>query len=122
MIDEFSRWEPLQGEIPRVIAANPAREVDVALVSTYPQSANIDADCKLLLEVQRFESVPGDAATVEVLGRCGHPPWASRGAVARLRAKRQAARARRTGGSPCSRAGCRQPRDCRHCARCALKP
>jgi uncharacterized lipoprotein YmbA len=67
-IDEFARWaEPLQGEIPRVIAANLAREVPGALVSTYPQSASIDADCKVLIEVQRFDSAPGDAATIEVL-------------------------------------------------------
>ena len=67
-IDEFARWaEPLQGEIPRVIAANLSRDVPGALVSTYPQSAGMDADCKVLIEVQRFDSAPGDAATIEVL-------------------------------------------------------
>lgn len=67
-IDEFARWaEPLQGEIPRVIAANLSREVPGALVATFPQSASMDADCKLLIEVQRFESVPGGDATLEVL-------------------------------------------------------
>jgi uncharacterized lipoprotein YmbA len=67
-IDEFARWaEPLQGEIPRVIAANLSREVPGALVFTYPQSASMDADCRLLIEVQRFDSAPGDSATLEVL-------------------------------------------------------
>lgn len=67
-IDEFARWaEPLKSEIPRVIAANLSRELSGALVFTYPQSATADADCKVLIEVQRFESAPGDAATVEVL-------------------------------------------------------
>lgn len=67
-IDEFARWAaPLQGEIPRVIAANLSRDVPGALVFTYPQSATVDADCKLLIEVQGFESAPGEAATVEVL-------------------------------------------------------
>jgi len=67
-LDEFARWaEPLQREIPRVIADNLTRELNGALVSTYPQSANISADCKVLLEVQRFDSAPGDAATIEVL-------------------------------------------------------
>ncbi len=67
-IDEFARWaEPLKSELPRVIAANLAREVPGALVSTYPQSASMAADCKLQIEVQRFDSAPGDAATVEVL-------------------------------------------------------
>lgn len=67
-IDEFARWaEPLKGEIPRVIASNLARELPGALVSTYPQSASMAADCKVTIEVQRFDSAPGDAVTVEVL-------------------------------------------------------
>ncbi len=90
-INEFARWaEPLQGEIPRVIAANLAREVEGALVSTFPQSANVAADCKLLLEVQRFESAPGDAATVEVL-------WTLRPAKGESRSGRAVAR-EATGG------------------------
>jgi len=67
-LDEFSRWaEPLKSEIPRVIAANLSRELDGALVYTYPQSSTVAADCKVQIEVQRFDSVPGEAATVEVL-------------------------------------------------------
>jgi len=67
-IDEFSRWgEPLKSEIPRVIAANLSRELEGALVSTYPQSALVNADCRVQIEVQRFDSVPGDAATIEIL-------------------------------------------------------
>lgn len=67
-IDEFARWaEPLKSDIPRVIAANLTRELAGALVSTYPQSANINADYSVMIEVQRFESAPGEAATIEVL-------------------------------------------------------
>ena len=67
-MDEFARWgEPLKSEIPRVIANNLTRELNGAFVSTYPQSANIDADCRVLIEVQRFDSALGEAATIEVL-------------------------------------------------------
>jgi hypothetical protein len=67
-IDEFARWaEPLKSDIARVIAANLMRELPGALVSTYPQSANIDADVRVGIDVLRFESVPNDAATIEVL-------------------------------------------------------
>jgi uncharacterized protein len=67
-IDEFARWAaPLRSEIPRVIAANLAQLLNGARVFAYPQGANVEADCKVLIDVQRFDSVPGDAAAVEVL-------------------------------------------------------
>ena len=67
-LDEFARWaEPLKSDIPRVIAASLARDLDGALVSTYPQSTTIGADCRVQIAVQRFDSAPNDAATVEVL-------------------------------------------------------
>ena len=65
-IDEFARWaEPLRSAIPRVIAANLAQLLSGAQVFAYPQSANVEADYKVLIDVQRFESVPGDAAILE---------------------------------------------------------
>jgi uncharacterized lipoprotein YmbA len=85
-IEEFARWaEPLKSEIPRVIAANLARELDGALVSTYPQSAGMDADCRVLIEVQRFDSAPGDAATIELL-------WTVRPAKGEAKSGRSVAR------------------------------
>jgi uncharacterized lipoprotein YmbA len=67
-MDEFARWaEPLKGEIPRVIADNLTGLLDGARVSVYPQSANPDADYQVTLDVQRFDSTLGEAATVEVL-------------------------------------------------------
>jgi uncharacterized lipoprotein YmbA len=67
-INEFERWAgPLKSEISRVIADNLTQLMPGASVFAYPASANVDADCKVLLEVQRFESAPGDAATVEIL-------------------------------------------------------
>jgi uncharacterized lipoprotein YmbA len=67
-INEFARWaEPLKSEIPRVIADNLGQLLNGARVSTYPQGGNSDADYQVLVEVQRFDSALGDAATVVVL-------------------------------------------------------
>jgi uncharacterized lipoprotein YmbA len=68
MINEFARWAgPLKSEIPRVIAGNLTRLLNGAPVYTYPQSASVKADYKVLLDVQQFDSELGDAATLEVL-------------------------------------------------------
>ncbi len=66
-IEEFQRWaSPLKDEIPRVIALNLAR-----LLGSPRVASSVDAipspDYRVLLDVQRFESVPGESATVEVL-------------------------------------------------------
>ena len=67
-INEFARWaEPLKSEIPRVIAGNLMQMLSGASVYTYPQSANVKADYRVLLDVQHFDSALGDAATLEVL-------------------------------------------------------
>lgn len=67
MIAEQSRWaEPLKSEIPRVIAGNLAQLLN-ARVSAYPQNTGGDADYRVTVDVQRFESKLGDAATVEAL-------------------------------------------------------
>ncbi len=67
-INEFARWgEPLRAEIPRVVAANLARDLDGAFVSIYPQSAGGIADFRLQLDIRRFDSLLGEAATVEVV-------------------------------------------------------
>ena len=68
MIAEYARWaEPLKSEIPRVIAANLTFLIGGAQVSTYPQNTNADADCQVFIDLQRFDSTLGDAATLEVL-------------------------------------------------------
>jgi uncharacterized protein len=67
-INEFARWAgPLQSEIPRVIAGNLTQMLNGAPVYIYPQSANVKADYKVMLDVQQFDSALGDAATLEVL-------------------------------------------------------
>jgi hypothetical protein len=65
---EMHRWaEPLRSEIPRTIAENLGRLLGSSRVSSYPQHAGADADYRVLLDIQRFESSPGEAVTVEVI-------------------------------------------------------
>jgi uncharacterized lipoprotein YmbA len=65
---EQSRWaEPLKDSIPRVIAGNLAQLLNADHVSAYPQAMSSDADYQVQIDVQRFESAPGDAATIDVL-------------------------------------------------------
>jgi uncharacterized protein len=67
-ITEQTRWaESLQREIPRVIAANLAQSLGDARVSANPQGTGSEADYRVVVDIQRFESEPGDAATVEAL-------------------------------------------------------
>ena len=62
-IVEQSRWaEPLKGAIPRVVAANLAG----ALGARLAPGRNGDADYRIALDVQRFES-PSDAVLIEAL-------------------------------------------------------
>lgn len=65
-IAEFERWAgPLKSEIALALAENLRPLLGGASVYIYPQGAN--ADVNLSVDVQRFESVLGEAATVEVL-------------------------------------------------------
>lgn len=63
---EFERWAgPLRSEIALAIAENLKPLLGGASVVTYPQG--MDADVTVSVDVQRFESVLGEAATVDVL-------------------------------------------------------
>lgn len=67
-INEFARWaEPLKNAIPRAIADNLTQSLNGARVITYPQSGNADTDYLVAIEVRRFDSAPGEAATIELL-------------------------------------------------------
>jgi uncharacterized protein len=67
-IAEFARWaEPLKYQVPRAIAENLTVLLNGAQVFVYPKSADVEADCQVLLDLQRFDSTLGDAVTVEVL-------------------------------------------------------
>jgi len=63
---EQARWaEPLTSAIPDVIARDLALSLNSSGVMAYPQNPE-SFDFQVFLEVLRFESAPGDAATVEV--------------------------------------------------------
>ncbi len=63
---EFERWAgPLKSEIALAIAENLKPLLGGASVFTYPQGVN--ADVQVSVDVQRFDSALGEAATVEVL-------------------------------------------------------
>ena len=65
---EFERWVgALKDEIALAVAASLKRGLGGANVFAYPASAGMNADVKVLLHVQRFDSALGDAATVEIL-------------------------------------------------------
>lgn len=65
---ETHRWaESLRSEITRVLAENLARRLRPARVSAYQQSASNDAEYRVLVDIQRFETIPGDGVTIEAL-------------------------------------------------------
>jgi uncharacterized protein len=67
-IAEQHRWaEPLKGEIARAIARNLAHLLGTARVATNTENAGRDADYRVLVDVQRFDSVLGEAAAIEAL-------------------------------------------------------
>jgi uncharacterized lipoprotein YmbA len=64
---EQQRWaEPLRAGIPRVVAANLSRLLGTTKVWAHPQTPASDVAWRVTLDVQRFDSGPGDTATVEV--------------------------------------------------------
>ena len=67
-LEEFNRWAlPLQNNIARVIAENLTAQLGSPRVTMFPELTSADADYRAVIDVQRFESVPGEAATLEAL-------------------------------------------------------
>ncbi|GAB3473178.1 PqiC family protein [Azotobacter salinestris] len=65
---EQARWAtPLPSGIGQVVAANLARLLGGTRVAAYPQSAVSDPDYRVAVDVQRFESAPGTAASLDAL-------------------------------------------------------
>jgi len=65
---ETHRWaESLKSEIPRLLAENLARLLRPARVSAYQQNASKDAEYRVLVDIQRFETIPGEGVTIEAL-------------------------------------------------------
>ena len=66
-IAEQARWaEPLRQAIGRVIAVNVAYGLNNARVSSQAHGGTGEADYRVVVDVQRFDSAPGEAATLEV--------------------------------------------------------
>jgi uncharacterized lipoprotein YmbA len=67
-LDEFNRWaSPLQDNIARVIAENLVAMLGTPRVSVSPQTLSAGVDYRAVIEVQRFESAPGEAATLDAV-------------------------------------------------------
>lgn len=75
-IAEQARWAaPLKSEIPRVIADHLGRLVEGSRTATSSSRATAAPDFRVMIDIQRFDSAPGDGATIEaswtVKGRDG---------------------------------------------------
>jgi hypothetical protein len=67
-VEDFHRWaEPLKSAIPRVIAANLARELRTSRVAATRAGSLAPVDYRVGIEVQRFDSSLTDGATVDAL-------------------------------------------------------
>ena len=67
-LDEFNRWaSPLQNNIARVVAENLVAMLGTPRVTIFPQTLSAAADYRAAIEVQRFDSAPGDAATLDAV-------------------------------------------------------
>jgi uncharacterized protein len=67
-LDEFNRWaSPLQSNISRVVAENLTVLLGTARVAQFQQSLNLDANYRVAIEVQSFDSAPGTAATLNAV-------------------------------------------------------
>jgi uncharacterized lipoprotein YmbA len=67
-LDEFNRWaSPLQNNISRVVADNLVALLGTPRVTLVPQTLSADADYRAAIEVQSFESTPGEAAMLDAV-------------------------------------------------------
>ena len=67
-VDEFNLWaSPLQNNISRVVAENLVVLLGTPHVTLFPQTVSADADYRVAIEVQRFESTLGAAATLDAV-------------------------------------------------------
>ena len=67
-IDEFHRWaSPLQDAIARVVAENLAATLGTPHVTVYSQPTAAGARYRVLVDVLRFESAPGEVATLDAV-------------------------------------------------------
>lgn len=67
-IDEFNRWaSPLQSSIARVVVDNLAAMLGTPRVALASQTMSADAEYRVAIAVQGFDSAPGEAATLDAV-------------------------------------------------------
>ncbi len=67
-LDEFNRWAgPLANTIARVVAENLVGMLGTPRVAMAPQTLSAGADYRAVIEVQRFDSALGEAATLDAV-------------------------------------------------------
>ena len=67
-LDEFHRWaSPLANNISRVVAENLVALLGTPRVTLSPQTLSADADFRVVIEVQRFDSILGEAAVLDAV-------------------------------------------------------
>lgn len=67
LLDQHHWAEPLRSEIPRVMAANMARQLPDAQVSAHARSGGSEPDYRVRVDINEFESAPGDGVRLEAL-------------------------------------------------------
>ncbi|HRS83480.1 MAG TPA: PqiC family protein [Smithellaceae bacterium] len=66
LIAEYDRWAaPLKEAIPRVLVENLSLMLGVQDVSVFPQSGSSEASYRIMIDLLRFDSLPGKAAVVD---------------------------------------------------------
>ena len=67
-LDDFNQWaSPLQNNIARVVAENLAALLGTPRVTLSSQALGADAAYRAAIDVQRFESMPGEAAIFDAV-------------------------------------------------------
>lgn len=67
-LEEFDRWaSPLQDEISRTLAENLVALLGTGQVTQSPQTLGAGGQYRVGIEVQKLESAPGEAATLEAV-------------------------------------------------------
>jgi uncharacterized lipoprotein YmbA len=67
-LEEFDRWAaPLQNSIARVVADNLVLMLGTPRVALSAQTLSADADFRAAIDVQSFQSAPGEAATLDAV-------------------------------------------------------
>jgi uncharacterized lipoprotein YmbA len=65
---ELARWgAPLKSEIPRVVADHLSTLMPDARVATSQQRASTTPDYRVLIDIQRFDTSPGEGASIHAL-------------------------------------------------------